>query len=706
MKNIFKLCVFPLLLITTNSFAWEVTTHETVTKIAVTGDQRAENLKHFVETFGLSDEDYSKEGNAEFYFADGLSSDIKLSGTYINIIKDITDPKITKENLVVDESIFNGSYVNLMQAGAILEDTQMKPSIQHARFNRHFYDPSKAGDCYGMNLSIVKATCAKIWALEGDEDPNMNYNLSKVGNDFSWRKIVGTKNERGYILDSIIGKTTSSRKAAQANLFVSLGFLSHLMEDMTQAAHVRNDAHAGAWKPGGVNVFEVWANKNFSAESQEPVSFAAAKAAPVFNPTSFDNLFTSTATWTNKNFFSDDTTPGDILDDHVSPENSTQQETILTQYFGHNYYFLKSKGLDIDDGTKLLFFIDQIGPKNEHALTYIVPENLDIKYDVLKDNAKLVFPKAVSAVEGMVNYIFRGKIYTYIDPNDSDKLIIKNTTNQNEIANGLDTAFKVGTKIYLYYENKDGERLPLPEIGEKFISDFGKSSFSNGDSISISGLSDALSQVDLNDDRTIIVALEGQMGGNGIGERSIAASKLVFKNNASLLLSFDDSGSMRSKIEDAKNSALNILPLFKDATDSYIEIQAFNRTGIDFSSDLDAVSSKVKSIYAYGGTPLYESIISAANSASIEATNHSSNKVIIVLYTDGIADTDDRKQSAIDAISKVKHPEIDEVYLVFINTGDISGKGYLEDVALKSNRKFIYLNSVDQLANELQKVLQ
>ena len=107
-----------------------------------------------------------------------------------------------------------------------------------------------------------------------------------------------------------------------------------------------------------------------------------------------------------------------------------------------------------------------------------------------------------------------------------------------------------------------------------------------------------------------------------------------------------------------------------------------------------------------GGTPLYESIINASNSAIAEKNSHPNNKVIIVLYTDGIANNAYNKQNAIDAISKVKHPEIDEIYLVFVNTGDISGKQILEDVATKANRHFIYLQSAEQLASELQKVLQ
>ena len=330
------------------------------------------------------------------------------------------------------------------------------------------------------------------------------------------------------------------------------------------------------------------------------------------------------------------------------------------------------------------------------------------KFTIFEENANLVFPRAVTAVEGMINYIFRAKIYAYVDPSDSDKLIIKNVTNQNEVAQGLDTTFRDGTKVYIYYETKNGDRKPLPTIGEKELSNYNKNQLANDDTITISGLSSAISQVEseMNDDKTIIVALAGQMGGNGIGERAIAGAKLVFKNNASLLLSFDDSGSMGSQIEDTKQSALNLLPLFKDSNSSYIEVQAFNRSGISFTNDMEEVKNKINSLYSSGGTPLYESMISAANSAIAEKNRHPNNKVIIVLYTDGIANNDNNKQSAIDAISKVKHPEIDEVYLVFVNTGDLSGKQILEDVATRANRHFIYLQSAEQLASELQKVLQ
>ena len=67
--------------------------------------------------------------------------------------------------------------------------------------------------------------------------------------------------------------------------------------------------------------------------------------------------------------------------------------------------------------------------------------------------------------------------------------------------------------------------------------------------------------------------------------------------------------------------------------------------------------------------------------------------------------TKDLKKQKV-ASSLVNHPEIDEVYLVFVNTGDLSGRQMLEDVATKANRHFIYLQSAEQLASELQKVLQ
>ena len=747
MKKFIQIILLSLIGFSTLLNGWEVSTHETITKIAVNPDDDsvAENLKGFVKTFGLENKVYKNEGKVDFWWTKAGNGwwdlDIfrsknnkltfKLSGTYIGIIDKILEHKnVNIGDIKIDESIREGKYTNLIQAGSILEDTQMTDSVIHARFNRHFYDPVKSNliTCDGLGLYA----CAKKWALDGSGVTYVDDNI------FSWRSVVGkkaglfsflSKEEKGYLLTSIIGKTKAIRHTAQANLFVSLGFLSHLIEDMTQAAHVRDDMHAGAWYPGGNNEFEIWANKHFNTEDAKKQKaynscFLALKNDK-YNPTSFDSLFTTTATWTNRNFFSDDTIPNKDNDVHAYPWAGVNKVEIQTQWFGNDYfvYTADSSKLDIPEGTPLLYGVEPWGPnglymgRDRYPMQYVFPNDIKGKvinnykikqYTIFEENANLVFPRAVSAVEGMINYLFRAKIYAYVDPNDSDKLIIKNVTNQNEIAQGLDTAFRDDTKIYIYYETKNGERKPLPDIGETKLSDYNKNRLANDDTITVTGLSSALSKVksEINDDKTIIVALAGQMGGDGIGERAIAGAKLVFKNNASLLLSFDDSGSMGSQIEDAKQSALNLLPLFKDSNSSYIEVQAFNRSGISFTNDIEAVKNTINSIYSYGGTPLYESMISAANSAIAEKNRHPNNKVIMILYTDGIANDDYNKQNAINAISKNDHPEIDEVYLVFVNTGDLSGKQILEDIATRANRHFIYLQSVEQLASELQKVLQ
>ncbi len=531
MKKFIKILVLFSISLSTNLLAWEVTTHETITKIAVTGSDRVENLNHFIDTFDLRDEDYSTEGNTEFYWAEGLLGKKLSSSSYIGMIEEINKNYYDNE---IDSNIQEGRYTHLIQAGAILEDAQMGIPITSARFNRHFYDPSKNG-CDGLG----NAECVKSWALDGGS--------ANDSNDFSWKSIVGTTTQKGYLLESIIGDTNASRKTAQASLFVSLGFLSHFMGDLTQPSHVRDDMHAGDGKPGGKSEIEVWANENFKARVKEAISYDLALNALTFNPTSFDALFTETATWTNRNFFSDDTTPGDVFDSHASPKDSTQQVEILTQWWGHDYYFLTASGLDISDGAKILYHINRFGPDVVHlgtdsyTLVHAVPGLAEEKkYTVVENNAKFVFPKAVSAIEGMINYIFRAKIYAYVDPNDSDKLIVKNVTNQNEIAQGLDTAFRDGTKIYIYYETKNGERKPFPNIGETELSTHNKTQLANDDTITIAGLSSAISQVepDMNDDKTIIVALAGQMGGDGIGERAIAVFILKIKQ-FSFTLNYD-----------------------------------------------------------------------------------------------------------------------------------------------------------------------
>lgn len=539
----------------------------------------------------------------------------------------------------------------------------------------------------------------------------MDYDIQD-DNNFSW------VNAYDYYFDSVLGESEEDRKQAQASLFVSMGFLSHLMEDMAQAAHVRNDMHGGTFYSGGVNIFEKLADHNFNTEVQN-VSFLS---VTTMNPVSFDQHFTDVARFTHDNFFSDHTFPWED-DRHPLPAKSNvTEEKIYSETAGRNstVYYLRSNGLEIPNNTKLGFHVKLHWGIDDWSLVEDTPSKDDPTkyepdYSVLRENAEIVLPRAIGAAEGLINFFFRARIIASPDPDDSNKLTIKNITRQNVVNDNADVTIKTGATIHVYYETADGTRLPLPNIGEQPLDQ----DLDNDESITVEGLADAIDEVSdsslpdserIDDKKTIIVVIKGMMGGNNQDEdKIIAASRFVYAANASILLTFDISGSMYGELEYAKSSGQSIIPLLSGGENNYMAVYSFSN-GVyidqDYTHDFSVVQSAIASLSTRDMTSLYDAIVTSGENASTHKSNYPDNKSIVVLYTDGSEnDSVNSKQSAINAISKLQHPEIDEVFLVFINTGDDSGRQDLEDIADQAGREFLYLTDPAQLAPELMSIL-
>jgi len=712
MINIKKIIVsiIALATITTNTSAWEVTTHQQLTRMAVISDDRSENLKYFVRTFDLGVEDYSDEGNVTLFWGSEEST-----GSYIFVAEDLTGRPAVRAKLAVDINL-NGNYIGLIEAGSILEDTIVTNTginYTHARYVRHFYDPHE-DECYGLHIAggTLVGTCARIWALNGDSDPDMDYNLAQDDNNFSWVEAYN------YYFDSILAENNEDRRLAQASLFVSMGFLSHLIEDMAQAAHTRNDMHGGAFYAGGTNVFEIWADEHFNTRNQN-ISFPSGEE---MNPLSFGNHFNQVASFTHDNFFSDDTFPWHVnYGGHPLPAttNVTEEEIYSeTDWINTTTYYLLSTGLDIPDGTRLGFHVDINWWRDRWSLEETIPDNNGnsrTDYSVLEDNARIIFPHAINAAEGLINFFFRARIIASLDAQNSNKLVVKNITRQNVVNPQANVQIQNGATIYIYYETVNGKRLPLPDIGLQSL----QQNLDHNESITIEGLSDAINEVNketlpedirICEQKTIIVLIDGTMGGNDpLEDRVIAASKFVFTENASVLLTFDTSGSMGDQIEYVKDSGLSIVPLLSGGENNYMAVYSFDDgvySNQVYTNNFSLVQSAITSLYSDGSTSLYDAIIISGEHAAQHKLNYQSNKSIIVLYTDGIEnDSVNSKQTAVNAISKVTHPEIDEVFLVFIDTGDDSGRQDLEDIADQSGRNFLYLTDPEQLASELMSIL-
>ena len=90
-------------------------------------------------------------------------------------------------------------------------------------------------------------------------------------------------------------------------------------------------------------------------------------------------------------------------------------------------------------------------------------------------------------------------------------------------------------------------------------------------------------------------------------------------------------------------------------------------------------------------------MVLAGNEAFSEAQSMPAQKVVVVLFTDGLENSSSASlQQAVAAISRVGRPEIDEVFLVFVGSS-ASGSTALSGIAAQSGREFFSLANFNEL---------
>lgn len=131
-------------------------------------------------------------------------------------------------------TIKKGSVKAWLAEGALLEDSgsYWEAVFNNARYNNHFHNPLKPWSSAGLTDLVPFSTeSALIWAQDGA------YQSSFPEGDWSWQKI------RDYYHLALTSTTDTERQAYFAQTFKGLGHQLHIIEDMAQPDHVRNDSH-------------------------------------------------------------------------------------------------------------------------------------------------------------------------------------------------------------------------------------------------------------------------------------------------------------------------------------------------------------------------------------------------------------------------------------------------------------------------------
>ena len=296
------------------------------------------------------------------------------------------------------------------------------------RFTNHFYDPV-------ANPSIgLTDTSESPWGITGNG-----------ADSFTWAGLRGTngnnrtwQNARDAQLNALTSPQKADRESSAADTFYFLGHIIHLIQDLSQPSHTRNDNHfskryiedygfaniskldynsasALDWKAAGfVRLKDFW----------DRGLYTGATASPLNADSGTSTL--GLAEFSNGNFVSEDA----LYKENTSGVHNFPYPSLLT---GTNFIAIRANmGAAIKQSNGALGAVNRlyvsktgegISVTHHSAINYLgrmamskgygeVPSvSIGIDDDeVLKEYHSILIPRAVSYSAGALDYFFRGKL--------------------------------------------------------------------------------------------------------------------------------------------------------------------------------------------------------------------------------------------------------------------------------------------------------
>lgn len=322
------------------------------------------------------------------------------------------------------------------------------PMSQYTK-GQNSWNISAPWNCAGLDDAVFwqfsGADCgesALLWAQDGASQ------ISLFNDDWSWGAT------RTHYYNALTSYPKTVRDAELAQTFVGIGHQIHLLQDMSQPAHVRDDAHPedffGSENIANINVreirrFENWAIK-FRQSSAHNFIFQANPIFPTVSTANSigpgpwnSNLVPITAFWdtdqytsasqvpraetnvglaeyTNSNYFSE----GTINSSHLwhvfpFPSKDPSQYCVFTDNAPgttNNQYtrrYLSPGACDSNGNpqSRTHFIADSLINDQQFPVDW---GQLILDDNVFKDYAQDLFPHAVGYSAALINYFFRGRL--------------------------------------------------------------------------------------------------------------------------------------------------------------------------------------------------------------------------------------------------------------------------------------------------------
>lgn len=686
-------------ILTTTLFGFEVNTHQAMMRCAITlecGTEGSENLNSFVNKALLKNVDYSNE---EFE---------KYSDTYLHYAT-------IGEGLVAwNIDFLSSDYLAMLEAGVVLEDAIYPDSAVagDGRYNNHFYAVQFNSQEGCTQKSLMKTNHALCLGY-GQRTDNIAWGLDDT-------TVLGNNRKNDYALQDAFNYfrnafegSLTSRRRAQAKLFVTLGFLSHLIQDLHSPAHVRDGSHPfgddlevyGRYD-GGFNLKFGLLNENNNPAIVEAVKEYDMKKWMLQQNSysSYQDMFYHEASWISNNFFSESSTADRIFDDYNT--HLSREETYNEAINGSSkwFYINTNENVAVEKGdinrTRVALFEDGLLTNSDHMVA-VVEGSEDTT--ALQETSINVMPRSIASTQAFLNYFFRASMDVKLE---EDKLTITNISDETLVASKELLTFKKGAKISLLYVDADN-------VSREFFTTTLIKDVAVGEEYVIEGIE--YSNLEFSLENQIVVLLDGQIGEErGLDDYALQARGLSVAyarakiTHADILLSLDRSGSMQKYIEQVKRSITELIDnTMQTEANSYVAISTFSSRATIVSGYTNKMQKSIEAlekIQTAGETALYDALILASQEAK-KQKNTTSRKSILILYTDGVEQGSiSSKEEAIDAISKANSSEIDAVYLIYLGENREASSA-LENIAALAGREFLKVDEASKLQNLLRDIL-
>jgi hypothetical protein len=352
-----------------------------------------------------------------------------------------------------------------------------------------------------------------------DRSELLQLNFAEITNSFAWGTVPGLRGPasirstnsftwsctRAYELAALTNDLKADRDASMAQMFLSLGHILHLNEDLSQPDHVRNDEHLWSWH----RFIENYGSGTYLRQATNAQFFTYFPLMPhgwaywqgqgfsklldfwdrgLYTGSAFDldadaggGERLGLAEWSNGNFLGEDTRYAEFYSPssfhyfpHPSLADTDQPQlnahtytqvldpiTLANGKQGYRPYLKKTgAGIEIEHHSALHYIAVRHSPKISTPRMWAAVTINDT--NVLQEYHANFIPKAIEYSAGILDYFFRGTLGVGFSTDGTNNLIITNTSSQ-DFANGT---------FHLFYDDTSGNRSELtsPDFTTEYTS--------------------------------------------------------------------------------------------------------------------------------------------------------------------------------------------------------------------------------------------